>query len=71
MANAKTTENKICYSCLKLKKRKELLQFYNRQVVIKLSKPAMSNPNGLLSHKLCHYLNQDRTFNNTLMRVAR
>jgi len=24
----------------------------------------MSNPNGLLSQKLCHYLNQGRTLNN-------
>jgi len=30
----------------------------------------MSNPNGLLSQKLCHYLNQGRTLNNMLMRAA-
>jgi len=32
---------------------------------------AMSNPNGLLSQKLCHNLNQGRTLNNILMRAAR
>jgi len=26
----------------------------------------MFNPNGLLSQKLCHYLNQGRTLNNIL-----
>jgi len=31
---------------------------------------AMSNPNGLLSQKLCHCLNQGRTLNNILMRAA-
>jgi len=31
----------------------------------------MSNPNGLLSHKLCHYLNQGRTLNdNKHLRAA-
>ena len=30
----------------------------------------MSNPNGLLSQKLCHYRNQGRTLNNMLMRAA-
>jgi len=29
----------------------------------------MSNPNGLLSQKLCHYLNQSRTFYDILMRA--
>ena len=29
----------------------------------------MSNPNGLLSQNVCHYLNQRRTLNNTLMRA--
>jgi len=29
-----------------------------------LSKTAMSNPNGLLSQKACHYLNQGCTLNN-------
>jgi len=33
-------------------------------------KPAMSNPNGLLSQELCHYLNQGRTLNDVLVRVA-
>jgi len=28
--------------------------------------PAMSNPNGLLTQKLCHYLNQGRTSNDIL-----
>jgi len=30
----------------------------------------MSNPNGLLSQKLCHYLNQGRTLYDMLMMVA-
>jgi len=29
----------------------------------------MSNPNGLLSQNLCHYLNQGRTFYDILMRA--
>jgi len=33
--------------------------------------PAMSNPNGLLSQKLCHYLDQGRTLNDILLRAAR
>ena len=35
-----------------------------------LFKSAMSNPNGFLSQKLCHYLDQGRTLNNILMRTA-
>jgi len=31
---------------------------------------AMSNPNGLLSQKVCHRLNQGRTLNDILMRAA-
>jgi len=38
--------------------------------VVKSSRPAMSNPNGLLSQKVCHYLNQGRTLNDILMRAA-
>jgi len=34
------------------------------------AKSAMFNPNGLLSQKLCHYLNQGRTLNDILMRAA-
>jgi len=34
------------------------------------SKPAMSNPNGLLSQKVCHYLGQGRTLNGILLRAA-
>jgi len=30
----------------------------------------MSNPNGLLSQKLCHCLNQGRTLNGILMRAT-
>jgi len=30
----------------------------------------MSNPNCLLSQKLCHYLNQGRKLNDILMRAA-
>jgi len=32
--------------------------------------PCMSNPNGLLSQKLCHYLDQGRTLNDILLRVT-
>jgi len=31
---------------------------------------AMSNPNGLLSQKLCRYLDQGRTLNDILLRAA-
>jgi len=34
------------------------------------TRPAMFNPNGLLSQKSCHYLNQGRTLNDILMRAA-
>jgi len=34
------------------------------------TRPAMSNPYGSLSQKLCHYLNQGRTSNDMLMRAA-
>jgi len=34
------------------------------------SRPAMSNPNGLLSQKLCHCLNQGRTLNDILTRAV-
>ena len=34
------------------------------------TRPAMSNPNGLLSQKLCHYRNKGRTLNDRLMRAA-
>jgi len=33
---------------------------------IAMCRAAMSNPNGLLSQKLCHYLDQGRTFNDIL-----
>jgi len=33
-------------------------------------RPSMSNPNGSLSQKLCHYLDQGRTLNDILLRVA-
>ena len=35
------------------------------------SRSAMSNPNGLLSQKLYHYLDQGRTLNDILFRAAR
>jgi len=35
-----------------------------------MSRTAMSNPNGLQSQKLCHYLDQGRTLNDILMRAA-
>jgi len=34
------------------------------------SNPAMSNPNGLLSQKLCHYFNQGGTLNDVIMRAT-
>jgi len=34
------------------------------------SKAAMSNPNGLLSQKVCHYLDQRRTLNDILLNAA-
>jgi len=34
------------------------------------AKSAMSNPNGLLSQILCHYLNQGPSLNDALMRAA-
>jgi len=33
-------------------------------------RPAMSNLNGLLSRKLCHYLNQGRIMNDILLKAA-
>jgi len=33
-------------------------------------KPAMSNPNGLLSKKVCHYLNQSRIMSGILVWAA-
>jgi len=35
-----------------------------------LSTPTVSNPDGVLSQKLCHCLNQGRTLNDTLSRAA-
>ena len=43
-------------------------QIYSRPRIY--CRPAMSNRNYLLSQKLCHYLNQGRTLNDILMRVA-
>jgi len=34
------------------------------------SRPAMSNPNGLLRQKLCHCLGKSRTLNDILLRAA-
>jgi len=34
------------------------------------SKAAMSNQNGLLSQKVCHYLDQGRTLNDILLNAA-
>jgi len=45
-----------------------ILHFY---YIVLVTRPAMSNPNGLLSQKLCHYLKQGRTLNNILMRAPR
>jgi len=38
--------------------------------IINIYRTAMSNPNCLLSQKLCHYLNQGRKLNDILMRAA-
>jgi len=35
-----------------------------------VSSAAMSNPNGLLSQKVCHYHIEGRTLNNILLRAA-
>jgi len=50
-----------------------IFQGYNLPVVIvlllqvgKCYSPAMSNRNGLLSQKLCHYLDQGRTLHDIL-----
>jgi len=44
---------------------------FHREVTIeKQIKQLMSNPNGLLSQKVCHYLNQGRTLNDILMRAT-
>jgi len=48
---------------LEMKQHRENVQFY-------LTRAAMSNPNGSLSQKLCHYLNQGRTLNSILLRAA-
>jgi len=34
------------------------------------TKAAMSNPNGLLSQNVCHYLEQGRTLNDILLNAA-
>jgi len=44
-----------------------ILHFY---YIVFVTRPAMSNPNGLQSQKLCQYFNQGRTLNNILMRAA-
>jgi len=36
------------------------------EVALLFTRAAMSNPNGLVSQKLCHYLNQGRTLNGIL-----
>jgi len=37
---------------------------------VNLEQLYMSNPNGLLSQKVCHYLDQGRTLNDILLRAA-
>jgi len=47
------------------------VHYFARPVLISTrSKAAMSNPNGLLSQKLCHCLNQGRTLKDILLRAA-
>jgi len=38
-------------------------------VLIFYSRSAMSNPNGLLSQKVCHYIDQGRTLKDILLRT--
>ena len=42
----------------------------DRTCARKTSSSAMSNQNGLMSQKVCHYLDQDRTVNDILSRAA-
>ena len=59
---------RLCYKTIKLKKLNKFIKkyicFYN------IFKAATSNPNGLLSQKLCHYLDQGHTLNDMLLRAA-
>jgi len=43
---------------------------YESILICCIFRSAMSNRNCLLSQQLCHYLTQDRTLDNTLMRAA-
>jgi len=47
-----------------------LFALYVDSVKVEGSTATMSNPNGLLSQKLYHYLNQGRTLNDISMRAA-
>jgi len=49
----------------------ELAQNVHRNLKSAPINRAMSNPNDSLSQKVCHYLNQDRTLNDILMRAVR
>jgi len=51
-------------------KESDMYQLGTKQNNCKCSTSAMSNLNGLLSQKVCHYLNQSRTLNNIPMSAA-
>jgi len=48
--------------------RQSNLQLQNHAAPV--SSPVVSNPNGLLSHKLYHYLNQGHTFIDIFLRAT-
>ena len=72
----KFTETKKSFSfclgiCFCVKVHSTLYIFWSNLILnCSLSTPAMSNPNGLLSQKVCHYLDQGRTLNHILLRTA-
>jgi len=47
--------------------RFSIIKIWYAYLILTVSpKPAVPNPNGLLSQKLCHYLNKGRTLNGLL-----
>ena len=70
------TTNKTCINCYKTTKIKSSLSAYFVQIILQLwpqkinFRTAMSDRNCLLSQNLCNYLNQGRTLNDLLMKVA-
>jgi len=45
-----------------------IMKFFVSQKLV--SRPAMPNPNDVLSQKLCHHLKQGHTLNNILLRAT-